>query len=67
LKNIISMMETKNSRVKRYLIQFIDAYKAGELDEGYYLEFNNTSNKINPLFNFQNIIIPLIHIVGREV
>lgn len=67
LKNIISMMETKNSRVKRYLIQFIDSYKSGELDEGYYLEFNNTSNKINPLFNFQNIIIPLIHIVGREV
>lgn len=67
LKRVFNYMETKNSRIKRFMIDFIDRYKSGELDEVYYLEFNNLSSNINPIYNYQNIIIPIMQIVRREV
>lgn len=65
--NTIKGIENNSSSVKRKLISFIDKYKQGDLDEEYYLEFNNKSKEINPLFNYQNIIIPLTNIILREV
>lgn len=67
LRKCISMIESKNSRVKRYLDNFISDYKSMELDEEYYLEFNNISRDLNPLFNFQKVIIPLVQIVLKEI
>lgn len=67
LKKIISMIEIKNERVKRFIMNFIEKYKRGELDEAYYLEFNNKSYDINPVFNYLNILIPLVIIINKVV
>lgn len=67
LRNIISMLENNDIRVKRYLKKFIDDYKFHNLDEEYYLEFNNKSTDINYLFNYQNIILPITQIVIKLI
>lgn len=68
LRKLISMLEEKNPHVKRYLINFIDDYKSNNLNqEMYYLEFNNKSSDFNPVFNYVNILIPLVQIVQRTV
>lgn len=67
IKSIIEMIEDKNPKIKRYLYNFINKYKAFELPEEYYLEFNNMSRNINSLFNYQNIIIPFVQLVIKEV
>ena len=61
------MIEGKDRQTRRFLMRFIDQYKARELDEGYYLEFNNLSRDINPVFNYQNVLIPLVQIVMKEI
>jgi len=48
-------------------MRFINDYKSLNLDEEYYVEFNNMSRDINPLFNFQNVIIPLLHVILKEM
>ena len=67
LRNVIEMLETHNSRIKRYLNEFIDEYKSGALEEPFYLEFNNNSSNINPLFNYQNVIVPIVQITLGEM
>lgn len=67
IKSMIEMLEDKNSKIKRYLYNFINKYKAFELSEEYYLEFNNMSKNINPLFNYQDIIIPFVQLVIKEI
>lgn len=67
LQEMINLIERKDRSVKRKMIRFIDQYKLHQLDEGYYLEFNNMSREINPQFNFLNIIVPLVQIITREV
>jgi hypothetical protein len=67
LKEIISDLEEKNISIKRYLKKFIDDYKTNYLDREYYLEFNNMSNKEDPLFNYQKLLIPIIQITLREL
>jgi hypothetical protein len=37
-----------------------------ELDEEYYLEFNNSSVSFNPVYNFRKVIIPLVQISLKE-
>jgi hypothetical protein len=66
LKQVITYLEEKNIIIKRYLKKFIDDYKGNKLDSGYYLEFNNNSNKEDPLFNYQKLIIPIIQITLKE-
>lgn len=61
------MIESKDRQTKRFLMRFIDQYKTRELDDGYYLEFNNLSRDINPVFNYQNVLIPLVQIVMKEI
>lgn len=60
-------IEDHNPRVKKTLIAFIEKYKAGEIDDGFYLEFNRMSRNIDPLFNYQKVFIPLIQIILKEV
>lgn len=67
IKTCINFIESKNIRARKYIMQFIDDYKFHNLDDEYYLEFNNISKDINPLFNYQNIIIPILQIILREV
>lgn len=68
IRMMISYIESQNVyQVKRYLKSFIDDYKAGRLDEEYYLEFNNMSRDQNPVFNFQQVIVPLVQIVLKEL
>lgn len=67
IREIIEMIENKDTRVKRYIRRFIDDYKFNNLDNGYYLEFNNRSKDINPLFNFREVIIKFLQIVLKEI
>lgn len=67
IKHMIRCFESKDISIKRYLKRFIDDYKTSKLDEEYYLEFNNLSRNINPLYNFQKLIIPITQIVLREI
>ena len=67
LKKYISKMENRDPSIKRFMIKFIMDYKSLQLDEEYYLEFNNKSAEINPLFNYKEILIPLLSIINKEV
>lgn len=67
LQSIIPKIETKDESAKRYMMSFIRKYKANELDEEFYLEFNNMSMKIDPVYNYQHIIIPLVQMMLREM
>lgn len=68
LKRVIDMIENKDARLKRYLYNFISNYKFNKLEsETFYLEFNNKSRDYDVLFNYKNLLIPIIQIVQREV
>lgn len=66
LKKIISLIESKDNSIKRYFINFIDKYKQLELDEGYYIKFNNMSKDYDPVYNYQKLLIPLTQIILKE-
>lgn len=68
VRKVISGIEAHNtSQVKRLIKTFVDQYKGQELPEEYYLEFNNMSKNLDPIFNFREVIIPLIQIVMKEL
>ena len=67
LREVIAKLEDKNSSVRRDLINFIMDYKSMSLDETYYLEFNNKSTDINPVYNYQKVLIPLVQIIEKEL
>ena len=67
IRSVLQMIEDNNPQVKRFIIRFINDYKSQNLDEEYYLEFNNKSRELNPLFNYKNIIIPLIQVLMKEL
>ena len=67
IMSAIGMIENNNQRVKRIISKFIDDYKSLSLDEEFYVEFNNMSREINPIFNYKNIIIPLVKIILKEM
>jgi len=67
INKIVSYIEMKDSSVKRFLKSFIDKYKRSELDDEYYVEFNNMSRELNPIYNYQKVIIPLVHITLKEM
>lgn len=67
LRKIIPLIEVKDSKSHRLMIDFINKYKNDQLDEEFYLEFNNLSKDINKSFNFQNLIVPLVCIILKEV
>jgi len=67
LDKIISDIEMKNVSVKRYIVKFISDYKAMRLEDGFYLEFNNMSRDINPIYNYEKVIVPLVQIIMKEL
>lgn len=67
LRKMISMIEEHNPRAKRFIMSFIESWKSEELDQEYYLEFNNISRELSPLFNYQKIIVPLVQIILKEI
>ena len=67
LRTVIKQLEEKNPSVKRYMMNFIMQYKAHELEDLYYLEFNSLSKDFNPLYNYQNILIPLVELINKEI
>lgn len=67
LRKIISYLESQNPYAKRHLMRFVDEYKSMRLPEEFYVEFNNLSKDVNPLFNYQNLLIPLVQIVQKEL
>ena len=67
MRTVIPMIENKDIKIKRWINKFIRQYKDRELDEGYYLEFNNLSRDINPIFNYQKVIIPFVQIIMKEI
>ena len=38
-----------------------------KLDDEYYVEFNNLSRDLNPIFNYQNILLPMCQIILKEI
>lgn len=67
LRKVISYIESQNPYVKKHLMRFISEYKSMTLPEEFYVEFNNLSRDINPVFNYQNLLIPLVQIVQKEL
>ena len=67
IKTMISYLESRNQSAKRYLKKFIDDYKGMRLEDEFYVEFNNISMDYNPLYNFQQLIIPFTQIVLKEL
>ena len=67
LRKVLDMIENHDRKVKRFIIDFISKYKNKELDDLYYLEFNNTSKEFNPAFNYLKIMIPIIQVIQKEV
>ena len=67
LEGFIKRMESMDKHsVQSYLMNYLMKYKAMELDEEHYLEFNNKSTDINPSFNFVNVLVPLVQLVIKE-
>ena len=67
LRKTIKSIEQQDSSVKRKFMRFFNQYKFDELDEEFYIEFNNISRDQNKLFNYANLLIPLLKIIMREV
>lgn len=67
LRKSIKSIEEQDSSVKRKFMRFFNQYKFDELDEEFYIEFNNISRDQNKLFNYTNLLIPLLKIIMREV
>lgn len=67
IREVIQMLEEKNPRTKRWIMGFISKYKAKLLDEEYYLKFDRKSRELDPLFNYRNIIIPIVTIICKEI
>lgn len=67
LRKTIKSIEEQDSSMKRKFMRFFNQYKFDELDEEFYIEFNNVSRDQNKLFNYANLLIPLLKIIMREV
>lgn len=67
LRTMIQYIENQDRSGRRYLMNFIEQFKRSELDDGYYIEFNNMSKEMNPLFNYQHVIIPIVELVEKEL
>ena len=67
LRKSIKSIEEQDSSVKRKFMRFFNQYKFDELDEEFYIEFNNVARDQNKLFNYANLLIPLLKIIMREV
>ena len=68
IRTLINYIEEQNASAgHRFFMNFIKKYKSSELEEEYYIEFNNVSRKIDPMFNFKELLIPLAEIMMKEL
>lgn len=67
IRKSIKYLESNDSFITRFLKKFINEYKSGKLEDLYYIEMSNTSKEFNPIFNYQNIIVPIVRIAIKEV
>lgn len=67
IRSIFMLVERKDASIKRKLRAFIDDYKFGNLDDEFYLEFNNRSMNLDKIFNYRNLLVPITQIVLKEV
>lgn len=67
IRKLISMLESHDQSAKRYIKRFIDDYKDHNLEDEFYIEFNNISRDTNKLYNYQHLLIPMVQIVMKEV
>jgi hypothetical protein len=67
MSKLMKMIESKDSNIKRYWRKLVESYKLNQLEEGYYLEFNNKSQEIDPVFNYIKVIVPLTQIIIQEM
>lgn len=67
IRSMVKLIETKSRSAKIKIMRFIDDYKSGRLETPYYLEFNNMARDVNPVFNYMNILVPLVNIIQAEV
>lgn len=67
LQESIKLIEDHNPRARKYIMDFLMKYKMQELDDEYYLKLDNASREIDYLFNYQNLIIPLVQIIIKEI
>lgn len=66
IQKMIKMIESKNSTVKNYFRNFLMDYKWFNLETDFYLKFNNLSDSIDPLFNYQQVLLPFAQIIIKE-
>lgn len=67
LNSVIPYIESHDVRSRKFIMNFINEYKGSILDREYYVEFNSRSSDFNPLYNYQNVIIPLLQIIRKEL
>ena len=67
LRQYISKMEQQDPSVKRWMKRLISNYKQKKLDDAFYVEFNNQSSEYNPVFNWNQLIVPLVQIMLKEI
>ena len=67
LRQYISKMEQHDLSVKRWMKRLISDYKKKKLDDAFYVEFNNQSSAYNPVFNWNQLIVPLVQIMLKEI
>ena len=68
IRNIIPYIENQTKvSAYRYVTNFITKYKQSELEDEYYIEFNNMSRNTDPMFNYTRVIIPLVEIMLKEL
>lgn len=67
IREAIQMIEEKNPRTKRWIMDFVSKYKARLLDEEYYLKFDRKSREFDPFFNYSNVIVPMVLMICKEI
>lgn len=67
LRTYFNLIESRDPKIKRIMKRFIDNYKFDELEEEFYMEFNNRSREVDKIGNYTRLILPLIQITLREV
>lgn len=67
IRQCMRMIEVRDQRVRRFIMEFVRKYKSRELDDEYYLKFERNGKDMDLLFNYQQVIIPLIMIILKEI
>lgn len=64
LITVVDKVSNADRSVKNYIMGVIDKYKRGELPERFYHVFKADPTEINELYNYKEVIIPLMQILS---